>query len=192
MVLKKTVFFILLLAVTATDINGQKKVTKEDMQQYESRYKDYVLSTQSRINRWHSKIINFGAKKRGYDPYSIRLIPIVYLFCTDKEKRMKDALNEVFNGNEIDLKYVNCGISKFHEQGKNNKNFLKNFLAKMLHEMHVNSLSLSDKDKKTLLNNPELFKKRVDQGKVNIEEYYRAVSLNLFIQFWFEKVKNSI
>ena len=190
MMIKKINFlflsFIVVTSVRSMEINGKNEVTKKDIKQYQNEYKKYVLNHQKNINRWYEWFIILGAKRRKYNKFSRRLIPIAYKFFKDKENRLNNALDEVCCGNDKDIEYINDAIDK---QGNKDKNAL----TKILHEMHVNSLTLPKNVKKNfLLSNPELFKKLIDQGKINIEEYYRAIALNLFIQFWCEKIKKSI
>ena len=188
MILKKTVFFLLLFVVAATDINGQNEVTKADVITCAQKYEKYVLKKQGQINFWYEKLIFKGAKNKGYDDFSISLIPASYNFFKCKKGKLKKTLNNVCEGNKKDLKYINNVISIF--DGKEKKD--KNVLNKILHEQHVNSLTLSKNINKSLLmENPKEFKKLINQGKVKLEEYYHFVALNLLITYLLE-LKNSI
>ena len=188
MTLKKTVFFLLLFVVAAADINGQNKVTKMNIINHTQNYQKDVFKKLGQINFWAEWIIFKGAKRNGYDNFSISLIPASYNFFKCKKGKLKKTLDKVCEGSEQDLKYINKVISIFDEKEKKDKNVLN----RILHEQHVRKLTLSKKINKSLLmENPKEFKKFVDQGKVKLEEYYHFVALNLLITYLLE-LKNSI
>lgn len=195
MIVKKTnslfLSFIVAFSVWSMQVNGSRKeeVTKDVIGQYQNEYKKYVLGHQKDINRWYEYFIMLGAKRRGYNKFSRKCIRIVYTFFKDEENQLKKVLGAVCTGDEQDLEYINDVLNVFNEKAIRNKNVL----TRILHRKHVYSLTLSeDIDKEFLVQNPEALKKLIDQGKINLKEYYRAVALNLFIQFWLETIKKSI
>ncbi len=186
MIVKKINFlflsFIVSFSVGSMKVNGQNEITKADIKKYAKEYKKYVLNHQKNINRWYEWFIVLGAKRRRYNEFSIRLIPIAYKFFKDKENQLKKALDAVCAGDEKDLEYINKAIDK-----QRNKD--KNALTKILHEMHVNSLTLSNElNRESLLGNAEFFKKQIHQGNINEEEYDRVFALNTIITLLSKKI----
>ncbi len=180
MVLKKTVLFLLLFAVSVAEINGKNEVTKKDIKKYKKEYKEYVYEQQGNIIYTPEKFIVWGARYyMKLNEFSISLILVSYKFFKE-ESQLKKTLDEVCVGDEKDLEYINDVIGEYDKQGKDDKDLL----IRISHKKHVNSLTLSEKiNKESLFNNPKLFKRFVDQEKINPEQYRHAVALNLLIQF---------
>ena len=198
MVVKKINFlflsFTMAFSMWSMQVNGSRKeeVTKEYIRQHENEYKIFVYRERNKINLYEW-IIVLGAKSMGYNSYSISCVRVAYKFFKDEEKLLGKTLDEVCKGNKEDINYIKEAINIFNKQknkGKDVKGSLfdpKNELVLVLHKMHVNSLSLpEDVDRKSLVENPELFKEFVDKGDINLEEYYRAGARNLFIQFFID------
>ncbi len=180
MVLKKTVFFLLIFAVAVVEINGQNEVTKNDISQHKKEYKKYVFGHQKSINTLPKWVIKAGARAKGYDKFSVKCIPIVYKFYKNKEKELENILNEFCNGDEQDLTYINDALDVYNKKKIRNKNVL----TKILHRKHVHSLTLSkDIDKEFLVQRPDEFKKLIDKEEVKTNEYNHAIARNMFLTY---------
>jgi hypothetical protein len=157
-------------------------ITKVIIEQEHQRFSDYVFSMRRQVNYCAETILFKGAKFRGYNDFSCKCIPISYGFFAHDEYMLKRILRNI----SVD-RYVNyiCVIVDryLHELPRD-----KNSLSRILHEEHVKNITLSaDINKKELMAKPDLYKKLIDQKKINLDERDAFVAAGLFAQYWLEK-----
>ncbi len=197
MYFKKVSFIIVSLSVAmfAWSMNDSKndkcEVTKQLMLRHKDEYVSYVLSLRKKVKYAPSCAIKIGAMANKYDKRSISYIPISYRFFGYNENEITKELERVTcnNPKEEDLKYINDAINEHNKKGKNDKNKL----SRILHVKLVKSLTLpKDINEQTVINNPKLLVDLINQKKINVNKYRRSIVLNLFIQFYQERVKKRI
>lgn len=182
------IFVSLLVVMSAWSMNYKYEVTKQLVLRHKDEYVSYVLSMRKRVKYTPSCFIKIGAMAQKYDEFSISCIPVSYNFFKNNENKLTKELKLVIcdSMKEKDLKYINDGINKHNKQGKNDKNKLSH----ILHVKHVKELTLpSGVAAQALIDNPVLLVDLINKGKIDSNEYGRVMTLNLFIQFWQEKIK---
>ncbi len=185
------IFVSLLVVMSAWSMNDKCEVTKQLILRHKDEYFSYVLSMQKKVKYTPSCLIKIGAVAKKYDTRSISYIPISYRFFGYSKYKIIQKLKRVIcdNPKEEDLKYINDGINNHNKQGKNDKNELSH----ILHIKHVKSLDLpKGVNEQAVINNPELLVDFINKGKIDSDEYDHRMALNLFIQFWQERVKKRI
>jgi len=157
-------------------------VTKDLMDQYYHKFLNYIFSMRRQINYCAETIIFKGAKFRGYNDFSCKCIPISYGFFARDEQYLKKLLKNIASAQYIP--YINTIIDRYLTEYPRDKNSL----SRILHEEHVKHVNFgAGVNKKELMQKPELYKKLIDQNKVNLEERDACVAAGLFAQYWLEK-----
>ncbi len=182
--------------MSAWSINDKCEVTKQLIRRHKDEYVSYVLSMKKRIDFWkYDFVIKNGAKWEGYNNFSVSCIPVSYKFFKYNTNKITKELERVTCDNleDKDLEYINDGINEHNKKGKNSKNEFKNELSLVLHVKHVKELTLpAGVTAKDLIDKPGLLVDLINSGKIELNEYGRVMTLNLYIQFWQEKVKKRI
>ena len=156
------------------------QITSDIFTRHSDPFASYVLGFQSKLaprKVWGGEwVIIRGAKFIGCDDTAIACMKISYgLF--DRKKEDIQALCRA-----IDLDFANTILEKYHSKPGD-----MNRLARISHAEHIKRITLPQNvNKAKLIENPEEYKKLIDQKQVNPDELDGLVISSLFVRYCVE------
>jgi phosphohistidine swiveling domain-containing protein len=159
----------------------QLYITQEIFNQHCPRFIADVVSTKNKY--WWGKktrTIEIGAAAQGCDDFSIKCIPVADDFFLNLSEAEIRSMVKLLPSKYLD--YINTLIERCSSKPGD-----MNWISRVSHEEHIRMISLpADVNKEELIKDPAMYKKIIDQKKVDEKERYLLIAAGLFARYWCE------
>jgi hypothetical protein len=185
-------FFIALLFITCHLKSHAHEITADTIDRERQNLKKYIEGTKENFN-WakDSWFIGYNGmvKWEGLNNIAGQTIPIAEKYFSPANTQKRNLAIENL-GTPRDLEMINVIITEHNNNSTSYKSRSdkKNALAMIMHTNHIDAAlpSLSESEKQKYKSVPAEYIKLLNNGSVSEPEYFRCLTLGMFVRFWQE------